>query len=68
MLNRNKSIKILPVDKMNTTVFNDRTEYNKKIEDVIKKGNYQVLHKDATIAMKRNNSLNQHQDHFDNRQ
>lgn len=62
-----KSITIHLTDKGNGAIVMDYIECNKKIEDVIQKDNYQILHKNPTTTIERKlyHKLRKQQDHID---
>ena len=52
-LRNNENIVILPADKGNSTVVMDRTEYERKLEEMLSDNTYKKLDKDPTTKMER---------------
>lgn len=65
-LKTDDSLKILPSDKGNATVVLNKTDYNSKIDQVLKAGKYTLLKKDPTKSYesKIERTLRKHKEHF----
>ena len=63
-LQRNENIFILPADKGNATVVMDKSDYTRKLEDLISNGSYSKVKKDPTMKTECKLLLIKNKDHF----